>query len=168
MDAGDEVSDSASVYSIDRSIRSVGTRGMAAIPRAAANASVAGSMRKQANVRPVSSLRPKVRFSEFWCNVIGWHLTATDDHVSPLQSTYPLYLPSGCVPSIAVLVDLVRCFPVWPPIHRCLAQPPLCLPLDYSVAQVAVKMAEVRTDAVILLGAQGDMRGIMTDQDVAR
>lgn len=36
------------------------------------------------------------------------------------------------------------------------------------MAQVAEKMAEVRTDAVILLGAQGDMRGIMTDQDVAR
>lgn len=61
MDAGDEVSDSASVYSIDRSIRSVGTRGMAVIPRGAATASVAGSTRKQANVRPVSSLRPKVR-----------------------------------------------------------------------------------------------------------
>lgn len=36
------------------------------------------------------------------------------------------------------------------------------------MGQVAKKMAEVRTDAVILLGPQGDMKGIMTDHDVAR
>ena len=29
-------------------------------------------------------------------------------------------------------------------------------------------MAEIRTDAVILLGQQGDMKGILTDHDVAR
>lgn len=47
-------------------------------------------------------------------------------------------------------------------------QPPLCVSVELSVAQVAKKMAEVRTDAVILLGPQGDMKGIMTDHDVAR
>lgn len=50
----------------------------------------------------------------------------------------------------------------------CAVQAPLCLSVELSVAEVATKMAEVRTDAVILLGSQGDMRGIMTDHDVAR
>lgn len=47
-------------------------------------------------------------------------------------------------------------------------QPPLCVSVELSVGQVAKKMAEIRTDAVILLGPQGDMKGIMTDHDVAR
>lgn len=47
-------------------------------------------------------------------------------------------------------------------------QPPLCLSVELTVAQVAKRMAEVRTDAVILLGQQGDMKGILTDHDVAR
>lgn len=47
-------------------------------------------------------------------------------------------------------------------------QPPLCLSMELTVAEVAKKMAEVRTDAIILVGAQGDMRGILTDNDVAR
>lgn len=36
------------------------------------------------------------------------------------------------------------------------------------MAEVAKRMSEVRTDAVILLGQQGDMKGILTDHDVAR
>lgn len=44
----------------------------------------------------------------------------------------------------------------------------MCLSVDLTVAQVAKRMAEVRTDAVILLGQQGDMKGIVTDHDVAR
>ena len=47
-------------------------------------------------------------------------------------------------------------------------QPPLCLSVELTVAQVAKRMAEIRTDAVILLGQQGDMKGILTDHDVAR
>lgn len=47
-------------------------------------------------------------------------------------------------------------------------QPPLCLSVELNVAQVAKRMAEIRTDAVILLGQQGDMKGILTDHDVAR
>lgn len=47
-------------------------------------------------------------------------------------------------------------------------QPPLCVSVGLTVGQVAKKMAEIRTDAVILLGPQGDMKGIMTDHDIAR
>lgn len=49
-----------------------------------------------------------------------------------------------------------------------LLQPPLCVSVELTVGQVAKKMAEIRTDAVILLGPQGDMKGIMTDHDIAR
>ena len=47
-------------------------------------------------------------------------------------------------------------------------QPPLCLSVELTVAQVAKRMADVRTDSVILLGVHGDMKGILTDHDVAR
>lgn len=40
--------------------------------------------------------------------------------------------------------------------------------MELNVAQVAKRMAEIRTDAVILLGQEGDMKGILTDHDVAR
>ncbi|CAM9816754.1 unnamed protein product, partial [Sphacelaria rigidula] len=53
-------------------------------------------------------------------------------------------------------------------VARSSVQPPLCVPVELTVAQVAMRMAEVRTDAAILLGAQGDMKGILTDSDVAR
>ncbi|CAN0252056.1 unnamed protein product, partial [Hapterophycus canaliculatus] len=101
MDAGDDVSDSASMYSVDRSVMSVRQRGAGAgVPTPAP----AESIKDEEYHRPVSSLKPK---------------------------------------------------------------PPLCLSVDLSVAQVAKRMAEVRTDAVILLGQHGDMKGILTDHDVA-
>ena len=56
----------------------------------------------------------------------------------------------------------------WNAVCLSLLQPPLCVSVELTVGQVAKKMAEVRTDAVILLGPQGDMKGIMTDHDVAR
>lgn len=66
MDAGDDVSDSASMYSVDRSVRSVRQRGGgggSGVPRAAVAASVAGSVsKKPADHRPVSTLKPKVSF----------------------------------------------------------------------------------------------------------
>lgn len=65
-------------------------------------------------------------------------------------------------------VPLSACPQPWPSAVFWCIQPPLCLSVELSVAQVAKKMAEVRTDAVILLGPQGDMRGILTDHDVAR
>ena len=66
MDAGEEVSDSASMYSVDRSIRSVRHRGVAAgNPRGSVAASVAGSTKKAAQKRPVSSLKPKVTLLGF-------------------------------------------------------------------------------------------------------
>ena len=67
MDAGDDVSDSASMYSVDRSVRSVRQRGgggAMGVPRAAVAASVAGSVaKKSADHKPVSTLKPKVRLT---------------------------------------------------------------------------------------------------------
>lgn len=69
MDAGDDVSDSASMYSVDRSVRSVRQRGggvAVGVPRAAVAASVAGSVsKKPTDHRPVSTLKPKVRLTGF-------------------------------------------------------------------------------------------------------
>lgn len=70
MDAGDDVSDSASMYSVDRSVMSVRQRGKGGggggtpgVPRGAVAASVSGSVaKKPADHRPVSTLKPKVRF----------------------------------------------------------------------------------------------------------
>ncbi|CAN0160389.1 unnamed protein product, partial [Ectocarpus sp. 6 AP-2014] len=106
MDAGDDVSDSASMYSMDRSVMSARQRGGPGLPRAAAAGSVAAaeSVKHEDHHRPVSSLKPK---------------------------------------------------------------PPLCLSVDLTVAQVAKRMAEIRTDAAILLGQMGDMKGVLTDHDVA-
>ncbi|CAM9490449.1 unnamed protein product, partial [Ectocarpus sp. 8 AP-2014] len=106
MDAGDDVSDSASMYSMDRSVMSARQRGGPGLPRAAPAGSVAAteSVKHEDHHRPVSSLKPK---------------------------------------------------------------PPLCLSVDLTVAQVAKRMAEIRTDAAILLGQMGDMKGVLTDHDVA-
>lgn len=49
-----------------------------------------------------------------------------------------------------------------------LLQPPLCLPSSLTVLEVAKRMADVRTDAAILLDSQGHLEGIITDNDVAR
>lgn len=68
MDAGDDMSDSASMYSVDRSIRSSHTaksayRRQTMGPCRSAAPSVDGSVRskKVAQHRPVSGLKPKVR-----------------------------------------------------------------------------------------------------------
>lgn len=70
MDAGDDVSDSASMYSVDksmrsmRSVRSGGVKSVRGGAGKAGPASVSGSVTgKKAVVqhRPVSSLKPKVR-----------------------------------------------------------------------------------------------------------
>lgn len=76
MDAGDDVSDSASMYSVDRSVMSVRQRGVASgVPKGAVAASVAGSVaKKPADHRPVSTLKPKVKlegFNHFSVNVVG-------------------------------------------------------------------------------------------------
>ncbi|CAN0507379.1 unnamed protein product, partial [Ectocarpus sp. 8 AP-2014] len=47
-------------------------------------------------------------------------------------------------------------------------KPPLCLPSTVSVLEVVKKMADVRTDAAILLDNKGHLEGIISDQDVAR
>ena len=47
-------------------------------------------------------------------------------------------------------------------------QPPLCLPSSLTVLEVAKRMADVRTDAAILLDSHGHLEGIITDNDVAR
>lgn len=47
-------------------------------------------------------------------------------------------------------------------------QPPLCLSSSLSMREVAKKMADVRTDAAILLDAHGQLEGILSDHDVAR
>lgn len=69
MDAGDDVSDSASMYSVDRSVKSVRQRGgggAVGVPRAAVAASVAGSVsKKPTDHRPVSTLKPKVSSTGF-------------------------------------------------------------------------------------------------------
>ena len=60
MDAADDVSDSVSVFSVERSVRSVRQRGVLKASDAVAT-SVAGSARKlpRRSDKPVSSLRPK-------------------------------------------------------------------------------------------------------------
>lgn len=62
MDAGDDVSDSASMYSMDRSVMSARQRGGPGLPRTAAAGSVAAaeSVKHEDHQRPVSSLKPKV------------------------------------------------------------------------------------------------------------
>lgn len=65
MDAGDDVSDSASIFSMDKSVRSIRPRGgvgATGVPKAAVAASVSGMSTAKAsrrNDKPVSSLRPK-------------------------------------------------------------------------------------------------------------
>lgn len=67
MDAGDDVSDSASMFSVDKSVRSVRPRGgggggSVGVPKAVTAASVSGMSTAKAsrrNDKPVSSLRPK-------------------------------------------------------------------------------------------------------------
>lgn len=63
MEAGDDVSDSASMYSVDRSVRSIRPRGQGGVGKSG-TASISGSVRTQKKAtehRPVSSLKPKVR-----------------------------------------------------------------------------------------------------------
>ena len=85
-------------------------------------------------------------------------LNSISFHLFPFNFVPFRSIPFHCIPSPCP----------WPSAVFWCIQPPLCLSVELSVAQVAKKMAEVRTDAVILLGPQGDMRGILTDHDVAR
>lgn len=66
MDAGDDVSDSASIFSMDKSVRSNRPRGggggATGVAKAAVAASVSGmstAKTSRRNDKPVSSLRPK-------------------------------------------------------------------------------------------------------------
>lgn len=47
-------------------------------------------------------------------------------------------------------------------------QPPLSLSSGLTLFEVAKKMADIRTDAAILLDAHGQVEGIVTDHDITR
>lgn len=74
MDAGDDVSDSASMYSMDRSVMSARQRGRTV---SAAAESVKNDHNDVAH-RPVSMLKPKVRAAWLCCPLLRCWLLLVD------------------------------------------------------------------------------------------